>query len=83
MVDTETYAEMEQALLDALDKGRTPVGWNLTSQLYSQLDYGGDHFATAARAIHYGEKPKALYQLPVSLSMGAHHSWKLRTQSEG
>jgi hypothetical protein len=51
----------------------------LTSELYRQLDYGGDHFETADRAIHGREAPKPLYQLPVRVGQGAHHGWRLRT----
>ncbi|HMJ04687.1 MAG TPA: hypothetical protein VK474_00390 [Chthoniobacterales bacterium] len=82
-VVTETYEEMEAALLAALDEhyegGPEPRSWLLTHELYRQLDYGGDHVATANRAIHLGETPKPLYQLPVEIRLGAHHSWELRT----
>ena len=74
-VATEIYEEMEQALLATVN----PRGWLLTSELYRQLDYGGDHFATSDRAIFYRETPKPLYQLPVTLKLGAHHAWKLHT----
>jgi hypothetical protein len=78
-VSTEEYAAMEAALLAACeDDGPAPIGWTLTWELYRQLDYGGDHFKSADRAIFYGEEPKELYQLPVSLVVGAHHDWKLR-----
>ncbi|HEV7658848.1 MAG TPA: hypothetical protein VGO55_03280 [Allosphingosinicella sp.] len=81
-VATETYAEMEAALLDAvelhLEGGAAPIGWTLTTEMYRQLDYGGDHFQSADRAIFYGEPPKELYQLPVGLEDGAHHAWGLR-----
>jgi hypothetical protein len=85
-VATETYAALEAALLRALDDyeegGPAPIGWNMTSELYRQLDYGADHFATADTAIYYGETPKPLYQLPVSLSQGASHEWKLRLRGD-
>ena len=73
----ESYEALEAALLRATDEGRILKGWLLTSELYRQLDYGGDHFTTADRAIHYGETPKPLYQLPVSLRHGADHGWEL------
>lgn len=86
-VATETYAEIEAELLAACDRhaegGPAPVGLTLTSELYRQLDYGGDHFATAERAIYYGETPKPLYQLPVSLTPGAHHAWSLHLAEPG
>ena len=81
-VATEIYAELEQDLLRAIDAGKTPTGWLLTSELYRQLGYGGDHFTTADRAIHYGEPPKPLYQLPVRLEYGAHCRWTLRTGAD-
>jgi len=77
-VATETYAAMESTLLRALANGQAPHGWILTTEMYRQLDYGGDHFTTAARAIHYGVTPNPLYQLPVSLKEGPNHAWELR-----
>jgi hypothetical protein len=76
-VATETYAEMEAAILAAPNA----IGITLTTELYRQLDYPGEphqHFKEANGAIFYGEEPKPLYQLPVRLEEGAHHMWSLR-----
>jgi hypothetical protein len=74
----ETYEAMRAAVLAA----EHPTGWTLTTELYRQLDYPSDHFATAGRAIHYGETPKPLYQLPVKLTIGADHGWTLHAGAE-
>lgn len=75
-VATETYEEIEADILAHPDA----KGLILTTELYRQLDYPGEkheHFKTSDRAIFYGETPKDLYQLPVTLENGAHHAWRV------
>lgn len=84
-VATETYEKMEALLVEAwenfVEGGPEPIGWLLSGELYRQLDYPGEryeHFKTCERAIFQGRTPKELYQLPVTLEVGAHHAWRLR-----
>lgn len=70
----ETFAEIEAALLSAEEE---VVGITMTTEMYRQLPYGGDHFQTADRAWLYGDPTKEFYQLPVTLKIGAHGAWEL------